>query len=532
MTRLPVRSLAIASVCTALLASGCQDLGASWRLGWHQRVLTSRFDNRFTSVQCSTFNLPAGLPNPICGYVTVPEVHAQPTQDTLAVGVVLLPKTQPGSENTPLVLQAGTPGQSSLDELTPWFVSESPAANLRERHDIVLVEPRGTRHSKPFLDCPELLPVRTELLKTGTLANPQTRQTLETPAYAACYERLTQDGVNFDAYNTTENAADLVSVLNSLGFQQFNLYGAAYGARLGQVLMQTVPNRLRAVILDGPEPAFLDNRPYAVEAGSYSLQQIFGNCAADEACSQAYPNLEAVYFQLVDRLNASPQTLAVELENQSGRMSVALDSALFNLLIQGQMQSARFVATLPQNLYQALQDDSYTWLNPAIAHQISSLEAEAVAASVACSQRNSPTVQSPIIQTFFGPAFPQLQASIAAENLQYCDVFDVALLPESAYEPVANGIPTLVMTGQYDHIAPLAFGILVANSLPQAYIYNYPKLGRGTLSVSVSSGQICPVSMMSEFLVDPSQPPSEACIQDMMTTVESNPPPTEVVVNP
>jgi pimeloyl-ACP methyl ester carboxylesterase len=531
MKRLPFCSLAIASLCIALFASGCQGFWAGWRLGWHQRVLTSRFDNRFTSVQCSTFDLPADIPNPICGYVTVPKIHAQPSNDTLAVGVVLLPRTQPSLAAEPLILQAGSPGQSNIDELTPWFIPGSPAVKLREQHDILLIEPRGARYSKPFLDCPELLLVKTELLKTGMLANPQTRQTMEKPAYEACHNRLAQDGVNFDAYTTPEIAADIVSVLDSLGFQQVNLYGAAYGSQLGQVLMQSMPNRLRAVVLDSPEPAFLDSRRFVVEAGSYSLRQVFGNCAADEVCNQEYPNLEAVYFQLVNRLSDSPQSLVVDLENQAGSIRVKLDSALFNLLVQSQLQSPHFVSALPQNLAQALQDNNYAWLDQAIAHQIASPRAEAMAASVACSQRNAPVIQSPIIQNFFSPAYPQLQAAIAAENLQYCDVFNVTTLPDSIYAPVDVGISTLVMNGQYDNVTPLAFGVLVANNLPKAYIYNYPRLGHGTLSVAVSSGQICPVEMMSEFLLDPTQPPSEACIQDMMTTVESNLPPTEVAVN-
>ncbi|MGJ3246041.1 MAG: alpha/beta hydrolase [Elainellaceae cyanobacterium] len=524
-------SLAIASLTVGLWLSGCQSAWQGIRSDWHQRVLRSQFDDRFTEISCTTFEVPARISKAICGYVTVPELHAQPNGDTLALATVLLPSIGASPAADPLVL-AGDLGQSTISTMVPWFIEENPAAQLRNQHDILLIEQRGTQYSKPYLDCPELVPVKTELLKTGQLADPQSRQQLEAPAYQACKDRLETNGVNFDAYNTLESATDVVSVLNSLGFQRVNFYGSSYGSLLAQVLMRQSPNRLRSVILDGTEPASLNSRQYATQASSYSLRQIFTNCLANPQCNQSYPNLESVFLQLVERLNESPQTITVNMGNTPGEFQVPLDGSMFSILVQNQLEGSNFAETLPQNLHGSLRENNYGWLTDAIATEVRSPEAEAMQASVICAQRNAPTEQNPIVQSFFQAPFSQLEAPTRANNLAYCDIYSVATLPDSAYAPVDSMIPTLIMNGQYDNVTPLAFGVLVANNLPNAYIYNYPRVGHGALTVSFSSGQTCPGSMVTAFLENPDQPPNEACIQDMMTTVESPPQRVEIASQP
>lgn len=82
----------------------------------------------------------------VCGYVTVPEEHAQPEGETLRLAVAVVKSTSKDPASDPLVMEAGGPGVSTLALLPSMLPG---LADLRAQRDIVLVEQRGTLYSKP-----------------------------------------------------------------------------------------------------------------------------------------------------------------------------------------------------------------------------------------------------------------------------------------------------------------------------------------------------------------------------------------------
>jgi pimeloyl-ACP methyl ester carboxylesterase len=98
---------------------------------------------------------------------------------------------------------------------------------LLKSRDLIFVEERGTRYSKPFLSCPEL--------DAHKISVAQGKQNYTDPGwFKVCNDRFKQQGINPNAFNTRENAADVYFVAETLGYPQFNYYGVSYGTLLGQ----------------------------------------------------------------------------------------------------------------------------------------------------------------------------------------------------------------------------------------------------------------------------------------------------------
>ena len=119
---------------------------------------------------------------------------------------------------------------------------------IRDRRDIVLVEQRGTEHTDPFLNCPEALSAAWDVYEQGLTGDDATAY--EVGTFQACMSRFEEQGINFDNFNSVENAADVNAVREALGYDQIIYYGASYGSQLGQHVMRDFPEMLEAVVLD------------------------------------------------------------------------------------------------------------------------------------------------------------------------------------------------------------------------------------------------------------------------------------------
>ncbi|HUT20605.1 MAG TPA: hypothetical protein VM366_15725, partial [Anaerolineae bacterium] len=99
-----------------------------------------------------------------CGYVTVPEVHALPQGKAIRLAVAVIPGTSDRAAPDPLVMLSGGPGESALTAFTG-LLSLPGMERLWAERDVVLVEQRGTMYSTPFLQCPDMLEVKLEIMR-------------------------------------------------------------------------------------------------------------------------------------------------------------------------------------------------------------------------------------------------------------------------------------------------------------------------------------------------------------------------------
>ncbi len=106
-------------------------------------------------------------------------------------------------------------------------------------------------------------------------------------------------------------------------------------------------------------------------------------------------------------------------------------------------------------------------------------------------------------------AFPDYPASLQREGVgswvyanEDCrDVWKVPAAPEAMHQPVASGIPTLLISGSFDTLTSLAGAKAAAASLSNATIISIPGVGH-----FVSPASPCAQTVVVSFLADPNAP--------------------------
>ena len=130
-----------------------------------------------------------------------------------------------------LVATEGGPGYPTTDSRDSYLALFAP---LRDAHDVVLMDNRGTGRSGA-VDCPRLQ--RDPVLTLG--------------AIGACGALL---GRAAPLYSTAYAADDLAAILDALGTGPVDLYGNSYGTFFAQVFAVRHADRMRTLTLDGAYP--------------------------------------------------------------------------------------------------------------------------------------------------------------------------------------------------------------------------------------------------------------------------------------
>lgn len=447
-----------------------------------------------------------------CGSVRVPEhhaaLHAGKNLDMIRLAVAVLPavESEPPSGALPLVMEAGGPGMSTLTAFLPDLLTNPDLLPLRVGREIVLVEQRGTRYSEPFLACDSLYDVllRQENSETGSseMMDPNPIDLL-----ISCRNHWVAQGVDLSAYNSLQNAADIVTVLEALGYEHFDLYGVSYGAMLAQHIMRDYPDRLRVVILDSPVPLAINFIPDVPRNMDRSLRLLFARCEADSNCRQWFPDLETTLLELVERLDARSDT-SFELTDPATGSTLCLP--LSGTTLARQVFEMMYVTDLLPALPAAMMDmaqGNYDLLADFAAQLLfDPTDAVGMQMSVLCSE-DADYSWSDIDQT---GVYPQLVRATLSDIRAGCAEWDVPALDDMVDEPVRSDIPTLLLSGEYDPITPPLYAGAIAATLSHATHVNFPAVGHGVLQ-----GGPCPVAVMRAFLDDPSRPPDAVCRNEM-----------------
>jgi pimeloyl-ACP methyl ester carboxylesterase len=124
----------------------------------------------------------------------------------------------------PVFFLAGGPGGSIMGEPAALLAAPDAYQRLIASHDLVFIDQRGAGTSVPALTCPELAPTTAQGLSVSEPSQQEIDQ-ITVPALRACHERLVAEGVNLDAFNSVENAADIKDAAAAFGYDKVILYG-------------------------------------------------------------------------------------------------------------------------------------------------------------------------------------------------------------------------------------------------------------------------------------------------------------------
>ncbi|RMG80576.1 MAG: alpha/beta fold hydrolase, partial [Chloroflexi bacterium] len=178
-------------------------------------------------------------------------------------------------EQAPVFYLAGGPGESGLYDYPFWLYHP-----LRQQHDIVLVDLRGTGISSPQLIC---ITWQTDV----------------------CYETLSET-VDLSAFSTASLAADIPIIIEALGYEQVHLYSISYGAQVALSVMEQAPHLVKSAIFDAPLPPSINPNAHIAANFMRALQTLINDCQADILCSNLYPDMQQVLDSTYQQVGSAP----------------------------------------------------------------------------------------------------------------------------------------------------------------------------------------------------------------------------------
>ena len=449
----------------------------------------------FEPAPCA-FAVPSGY-QPECGYLIVPENRARADRPMIRLHIAVFRSHAGFPAQDPVVHLAGGPGSSSL-AVADYILGRGLDAVLAQR-DLIFFDQRGTGSSIPRLDCPERESI-TSLLLSGSLSD-EDGQAAVLDAFRRCRERLMTQGVDLSAYHSAASAADLNDLRLALGYESLNLYAVSYGTRLALTLMRDHPAAVRSAVLDSAYPLEVNLYTSLATNAERAFGVFFERCASTPDCNTAYPDLEAVFYGLVDQLNAYP--VLVSLYAGGAEQAVSLDGGLLIDVLFVGLYNPAVTASMPEMIYD-IRDGEYAILRERLALYFDTSSALGMQMAVQCAEEFpfGSAKEAFIAAQGVRPQIASYYTASVQPLFAVCREWMAAAPDPAENLPVASDLPVLVLAGDHDPITPPEWGQRISHYLPQSYFHGFPGHGHW-----VTRSSRCAVALALAFWNEPAVDP-------------------------
>ncbi len=454
-----------------------------------------------------------------CGWLVVPENRSDPDDtDTIRLHVAVFRSAVDAKAPDAMLYLHGGPGGPAIADMVPRV--ETFLEALAGDRDVVVFDQRGTGFSRPELSCPEVVDAQLEVVAAAT--GPEDAEATMTAAYAACRNRLIAAGVDLTAYNDAESAADVAALREALGYQEWNLLGGSYGTRLALSVLRYHPEGVRAVVLEGVEPPQMDLLVELVSARGEVFERLFAECAADDVCASAFPDLEQMWRDAVERHDADPVLVSLSLSPGEPAHDVLVDGDMVMAGISGFLADTQLIPIVPQiiagldlGVEEATQAVARNVLGFVLYPQFS----HGAALSFQCHDDVALSDPATMVNAIddagrlgdalngrIGRVFPD------ASDFYYrlCEQWGAGAADAVEAEPVVSDVPVLALNGTYDTLTPVSGARLAVEALPNSVLVEFPGFGHSVTEVSS-----CGLGIARAFLDDPRTPPQVGCVDDL-----------------
>ncbi len=398
-----------------------------------------------------------------CGTYEVFEHREMHSGRKIGLKVVVLPATGPNPAPEPMVYFGGGPGESVTE-----YATGLAGDALLKRHDIVLVDVRGTGGSNP-LYCP--------YQQDGSRQLGLLEEFLPLAGVKACRAKLEADN-DLTTYTTPVLVDDVHEVVTALGYARVNLSGGSYGSFASQVYMKRHPEGVRTAILEGV--VGYDTRlplHFAADAQK-ALDGLFAECAAEATCAAAFPDLAGDLKAVLERAKADPARATVMDPKTGKNVERELTWATLAQTLRYMSYSSASAQEIPLGLHLAAQGDySVLARNAAVYGGALGGLPDGIYLSITCPEyvaRIHDEDVAPAVQgTYLGDYRVRQQRDA-------CALWPKGPLPSDYWEPLRSTIPTLLVTGERDPVTPARDTLLVAKTLPNSRTMIVPDGGHSS----------------------------------------------------
>jgi pimeloyl-ACP methyl ester carboxylesterase len=242
------------------------------------------------------------------------ENRATKTGRRIPLNIILLPARSSKPAPDPVFYLAGGPGAGASGYAEATFME-----GLRRNRDVVLVDQRGTGESNP-LNC---APFGTKEDMRGYFG-----EQFPIEKVRACRAEL-EKVADLKLYTTSIAMDDLDEVRAALGYDRINVYGGSYGSTTSLVYLRQHGDHVRSVAIFGVAPPSAKIPLSFAKGVQDAVNRMFADCAADQACKAAYPDVEAEFKKVLARFDNGP--VEIDIPNiytrSSQKVSVTRDAS-------------------------------------------------------------------------------------------------------------------------------------------------------------------------------------------------------------
>lgn len=425
----------------------------------------------------------------------------------LPVGVISPDTKSDADDTTPVVFFPGGPGYSVIG-------NRDYLGQLRKDvgdRTLIVFDPRGFKHAKPALECPDYAAVSPyhNIIHTPALTSsldPMERMKHITNEVSACYQKLDKEGVEVAQYTERATSHDIDEIRRLLDHDSVNIFGSSTGSGTALSYIRYYPDSVRAAILGWPWYTSLRNRAPLDEF--YTLKSKFTDvlamCVEDsQACRDQIP----AWFLAIDRtrraLDDRPYTAQVDAGDGTEKTlyfdGAAFLDTLYLMLPDDYAILPKIVTQVPQGDYSSLHDffliDQYKDETPAPHYALGAFLAQA------CNDMgtNRPTPEDSIAAVQREPAI------IGFEPIWLCAWWGVdGDVPPEHSDPVASDTPALAIHGQMDPCCGTRWSHELSKTMPNIQSVELQGMGHSPVTE-------CRSTMIDAFLAKPNTQVDKSC---------------------
>jgi len=388
-----------------------------------------------------------------CGKLAVFENRAIRNGRMIALNIVVLPALSTWPEPDPVFYLAGGPGQAAAKIVTAgedMFFDE-----LRRQRDLIFIDMRGTGDSNG-LQCDS----GTERMQLQSFYS----ETLDLAKIDACREKL-QRTADLKQYNTPTAIDDLEEIRVALGYDEINLYGISYGSQAALEYLRRFSAHVRTATLAGAiTPAAKFPLQFARGAEN-AFRKLFQDCAEDQACSTAYPNLSSDLTSLVESLTKTPARFTVTNPATKTIQPVQLSHDAFVARLSSFLYSRRTSALIPLVINKAAQGNWSPFAQiTARSPTPSEFQVYLGAYLSATCAESVPFIDETELTRATMNTF--IRDYRTRRHQEVCAHWTRGQIDPAYFDPVQSVVPTLILSGDIDPATPAEFGTMALRSLP------------------------------------------------------------------
>jgi pimeloyl-ACP methyl ester carboxylesterase len=410
------------------------------------------------NVQLKPCNNPSLTSDALCVKYEVFENRATRTGRRIPLNIILLPAKSSKPAPDPLFYLAGGPGAAATGYADAAFME-----GLRRNRDVVLVDQRGTGESNP-LNC---APFGSREDMRGYFG-----EQFPVEKIRACRTEL-EKVADLKLYTTSIAMDDLDEVRAALGYDRINVYGGSYGSTTSLVYLRQHGDHVRAVAIFGVAPPAA-KIPLSFSRGVQdAVNRMFADCAADQACKTAYPELEADFKKVLARFDNGPVEVDVPNVFTRSTQKVTVTRDAFVDGIRQMLYVPNAAAALPALIHLGAGGDLGGLVGTAfqVVSQIDARISRGMQLSVICAE-DTPFITQEDIKTtsansFYGDARVR-------PTMKACAEWPQAKVAANFLDPVKSDVPVLLVSGELDPVTPPWLAQVVVKTLSRGRLVVVP----------------------------------------------------------